>query len=179
MKLAILALTVSASAFAQNTQSVLHFANLSSKSLQEATNILRTVDDLSQCVPDPAGKTITISGSATQIALAEWLALRLDWPSGGAAQLYQMPGAADDAVQVIDASGAQTPAAVQELVNVVRTIADSNKVFAFNATKSIVVRSPNERVRLSSWLVSTLLSPPKAVPAEFAAMKGRSRWPTG
>jgi hypothetical protein len=177
MKFAILTLAVSAAAFAQNTQSVLHFANLNPQSFQEVSQVLRTVADLTNSVPDPEGKSITITGTAAQIAIAEWVALRLDAGSAGTPQLYTVPDASDDTIQVIDASAAQSPAALQQLVNVVRTTADANRVFPFNATKSIVMRAPSERVKLASWLVGTLLAPPKSVPAEFLLMNDPTRYP--
>lgn len=178
MKVAILVLAVSAAACAQDTPRVFHFANLNTPaSFQEATNIMRTVADLKQIVPDAAGKTIATSGSAVQIALAEWLAPRLDGTIDAAPQLYQVPGTADDVVQVIDASGAETPAALQELINVARTAADINRVFPFNPTKSIVVRAAGERVKLASWLVSRLLAPSPPLPAEFLLTSDNPRNP--
>ena len=168
MRVAILTLAASIATFAQDTGRVFHFTNLNSApAFQEVTNILRTVADLNKTVPDAESQTITTSGSAAQIAIADWLAPRLDGASGAGPQLYQAPGTADDVVQVIDASGAKTPAALQELVNVARTAADINRVFPFNPAKSIVVRATSERVQLASWLVSQLLSPPASVPAEF------------
>jgi hypothetical protein len=178
MKIVILALAASTAALAQDTQHVYHFTNLSTPaSFQEVTNVFRTLADLNKIVSDPASKTITTSGGAAQIAIADWLAPRLDGTYGTVSQLYQVPGTADDVVQVINASAAQTPAALQELVNVVRTAADINRVFPFNATKSIVVRAASERVKLASWLVSQLLSPPASMPAEFLLMNDLPRFP--
>jgi hypothetical protein len=178
MKVAILVAAVSAAACAQDTQRVYHFTNLDTPaSFQEATNVLRTAADLSKIVPDAASKTITTSGNAAQIAVADWLAPRLDGTTGVAAELYQSPGTADDVVEVIDASGAKTPAALQELVNVVRTAADIYRVFPFHATKSLVVRATIERAKLASWLVSHLLAPPASVPAEFLLTSDLPRVP--
>lgn len=168
MKLAIFALAASAAAFAQDSERVFHFSTLNTPaSFAEVMNIFRTIADLNKTVPDAASKAVTTSGSAAKLAIADWLAPRLDGATGTTPEIYQVPGTADDVVGIIDASGAQTPAALQELINVLRTAADINRVFPFNPTKSIVVRAAGERVRLASWLVGQLLSPPASSPAEF------------
>lgn len=178
MKVAILLLAACSVAYPQKTHAVFHFTNLDTAgSFQEATNVLRAVAGLDTVVPDLASKTITADGSTTQIALADWLALRLDRIDSAAPAPYQVPGSADDFVQIIGASGAQTPAARQELVNVIRTAADLSQVFPFNPTKSIVVRGAAERVELASWLTSQLLAPPLSLPAEFLLMNDVPRHP--
>ena len=178
MKLAILALAASVAAFAQDTERVFNFNSLNTPaSFEEVANIFRTIAGLNQTAPDPASKTITTRGSAVQIAIADWLAPRLDGPSGAKPELYQVPGTADDVVQVIDAPGAQTIAALQELINAVRTAASINRVFPFNPKKLIIVRAPGERVKLASWLVGQLLSPPASPPAEFLLTNDFPRFP--
>ena len=168
MRVAVLIVAACVAAGAQDTERVFHFANLNTPaSFQEVTNILRTVTELDKTVAGPSAETITTTGSAAQIAIADWLVPRLDASDGSGSDEYQVPGAADDVVRIIHAEAAQTPAALQELIIVIRTAAEIHRALPSNATRSIVVRAPSERAKLASWLVNELLSPPSSTPAEF------------
>lgn len=166
MKFLVLTLATTA-AFAQNTERVYNFTNLSSPaSFTEVANLIRTIADTKDVTAQVQAKTITASGTVAQIAIIDWLAPRLESASA-ASEIYQVTGGADDVIQIVNASAARTPAALQELVNVARTAADVNRVLPLNASKLIVVRGPSDRAKMIEWSVQQLLSTQPPHVAEY------------
>jgi len=178
MKLIVLTLAVSTAALAQNTQRVYTFSSVSApSSFAEVGNIFRTIADMKDITVNVQAKTVTAGGTASQIAILDWLAPRLDATSA-APGIYQVPGTADDVVQIVNASAAKNPAALQELVNIARTAADLNRVFPFNSSMAIVVRGSSDRAKMTEWAVQQLLSPPSASVAEYMLADDLSRLPS-
>lgn len=139
---------------------------------QEMTNLLRVLPDMRDVSYDGARKAMVVRGTASQVALAEWLVLQLDKPAGGqAAQpgtaAYDFhPAAGDDAantaVRVFYLANAASPAEVQEFMTALRAGADLARVVPFFSDKAIVVRGAPEQVEMAEWMLPQLDRPSKS-----------------
>ncbi|MDR3702214.1 MAG: hypothetical protein P4L56_21385 [Candidatus Sulfopaludibacter sp.] len=147
------------SAGAQDVSRVYHFANTQSPAgFQEVVNVFRTVGDLRTVSVDTANATLTAQGTADQMALTDWLFPELDQPAGGpppANHIYTMTGT-DGVVRIFHLAHASTSAQVQEIINVVRTALDINRLFPVHGPGLLVVRGTADEAVLAEWLVSQL-----------------------
>jgi len=147
------------SAWAQDVPRVYHFANTQSPAgFQEVVNVFRAVADLRTVSVDAAGATLSAQGTADQMALTDWLFPELDQPAGAPApanHTYTMTGQ-DGVVRVFHFAQARTPAQVQQIINVVRTTLDINRLYPVMGPGLLVVRGTADQVSLAEWLVSQL-----------------------
>ena len=146
------------SAQAQDVSRVYHFANTQSPAgFQEVVNVFRTVGDLRTVSVDTSNATLAAQGTADQMALTDWLFPELDRPAGPAPSndTYTMTGR-DPVVRVFHLAQARTPAQVQQIINVVRTALDINRLFPVMGPGLLVVRGTADQVALAEWLVSQL-----------------------
>ncbi|HWD00282.1 MAG TPA: cohesin domain-containing protein [Candidatus Sulfopaludibacter sp.] len=67
-----------------------------------------------------------------------------------------------------------TPAELQEIVNVIRTAADINRVFPYNSQFALVVRGEADRVELASKLIHDLDKPRSEVLVDILVMEASS-----
>lgn len=106
-------------ALGQNVDRVFNLTNAKTvMSLQEIATTLRTVAQLQQLSVDNGVPTLTIKGTADQIALAEWLVPRLDVAEAAnqGPQEYRVSGDSDDVVVVFGLVYTTTNRGVQEII---------------------------------------------------------------
>lgn len=133
------------------------------------TNLFRVLPDMRDVSYDSARKAMAIRGTDEQAALARWLVQQLDKPAGGqaaqpatASDEYHPPAGHDapnTAVRVFYLTNPRMPVDLQEIMVVLRTCADVNRVLPFSAAKALVVRGAPERVAMAEWLVQELDQP--------------------
>jgi type II secretory pathway component GspD/PulD (secretin) len=156
---------------------VYHFANTQSPAgFQEVVSVFRTIGDLRTISVDTANATLTAQGTANQMALTDWLFPELDQPAGAAAsanRTYTMAGQ-DDVVRVFHFAHASKPAQVQQIINVVRTALDINRVFPVMGPGLLVVRGTADQAALADWLVSQLdvTGPKPGAPEQAGQLPG-------
>src|SRR5207245_5394463 len=86
-----------------------------------------------------------------------WLVNQLDQPIGvpsPAPNGYALSG--DDVTQVFNLSNPRVPMETQEMVTLIRSVADIQRIFIYNARKTIVVRTSPDYMALTAWLVKQL-----------------------
>jgi len=144
--------------------------------LQEIVNTARSVADIQRFFPLDAVQAIVARGAPAEMDTASWILDELDHPVG-----TLKPGPRDHMHQVTSprqGSAAQVyvlannpgnPLALQELVNAVRSVADIQRFFPYNAQNLIVMRGTPDQVALADWLLNQL-----DVPATGAAPDGSS-----
>ncbi len=147
------------SACAQDATRVYHFANLKTpRDFQEVSNLFRTVGGIDAVTVQNQQATLTITGTSNQVALADWLFPQLDQspakpgPSNGT---YTMTGDLGT-VRVFHFAHANTSPQVQEIVNVVRTAADIQRIGPVNSAGLLAVRGTADQVGATDWLISQL-----------------------
>jgi hypothetical protein len=134
----------------------------------EVVYTMRTVVDVKMATLDSAGRTLTLGGTADQIALAGWLLPQLDTPVGQPplknpnTPEYRLGGSSDDLVRVIHLAPGDTPQASQEMVNLLRSILEIQRSSTCNPTKSLILRGTSDQIAVSQWIVNALDQPASA-----------------
>ena len=145
-------------AFAQ-TNRVLQFSQHQNRSdLQEASLIIRGVADIQQVASDDTTNTLSVTSSSEQAVMAGWLVQQLDRPPGPQPGVHECrsPVASDDAVRVFYATTAPSQPALQEIVTVVRSVADIRRIFVYNRLKAVVVRDTAAKVSVAGWMMEQM-----------------------
>jgi hypothetical protein len=130
--------------------------------LEEIATVLRATGNIQQVSIDELKKTVTVGGSAGQIAIADWLVHQMDLPANAllsGIHEYRPPAGSDDVVRVFYLTNASTPQELQEIVTTVRSVADIPRVFIYNALNAVAVRGTNQQISLGAWLVDQLNQP--------------------
>jgi hypothetical protein len=132
--------------------------------------VIRTVAGVRQVFLNDEQKSVTVRGTVDEVRLAEWLVAVLDRPAT-VPQEYAMPGPGDDRVRVFHLTHAETPQDLNEMVTLIRTLADARHVSVYNPPKALVLRGNAWRISLAEWLIGELNqpanTPPPAGPHEY------------
>jgi hypothetical protein len=110
---------------------------------------------------DTAQRTLTLHGTAAQIALAEWLLNQWENP---AQQPHEYRLSGDDIVHIFFLAHSGTVQRLQEAATDIRTLADIRRLFTYNAPSAITLRGTAAQVALCEWLVSELDQPANQPP---------------
>ncbi|MEX2263630.1 MAG: hypothetical protein WD696_16865 [Bryobacteraceae bacterium] len=127
---------------------------------QEIATTIRSVADVQRMFICSALGALAVRGTNQQIALAAWLTDQLNRAENVAAPApneYRLPG--DDVARVFELTHPQTSQELQEMVTLMRTIGDIQKIFVSHARRAVVVRATGERVALAAWLAGELDKP--------------------
>jgi hypothetical protein len=159
---------LASSAFAQDLSRTFQLKNNSgSPGLQEIATTLRTVFDVKQVSIDAAVPTITVAGTAEQIAVAEWLMPKLDALPGAVAapQKYFYGGNSNDVVEVFGMKNAQNIIFLQEALTTIRTVADVQKIYQLSP-RTLILRADANHMALSEFLIAQYDQPagPRSAP---------------
>jgi hypothetical protein len=145
------------SAFGQSTEAVLHFTTTAApQGRQEVTNSVRSIAAIQQASVDNSAGTLTVQGTAAQIAIAQWVFRELDQPGAPAPHEYDVPGGVDDVVRVFYLSTPANPQAMRQIVSAIRSVSDMQRVVVCNGPKAIVIRGTSSQIASAVWLVNDL-----------------------
>ena len=115
---------------------------------------------------DDRKRSISVSGTAEQVRLAEWLAKELDKPGltepsshSSAAAAHRYVAGADDVVGLFHIQNAKTTQDFQEFATMLRSLTETRRTFTVNAPKVIAMPGTGEQIRLSEWLINELDQP--------------------
>ena len=158
-------------AWGQTSEKVFYFAHLDTpQALQEVTNVVRMVGDIQDVFPVAANRSVTVKGTAEQIAVAAWLAAEMDKPGGAAGTRdFTLNDARAPLAQVAYLTHLETPRELQEVVNAIRSVTDLQRCVPLNQQKAIVMRGAAWQVKGADWLLGLLDRPAGALPAGGAA----------
>jgi hypothetical protein len=161
----LLATLVFAQAPAEPTAGrVLHFTRpVAARDFQQIVIAIRGITDLDvpQISIDSQSGSLSVRGTAAQIAVAEWLVQQLDAqsPLNAAPLEYQIPSTAYPAIRVLRITNVVNPRDQQEILVAIRGIFDCNRLFVVSAAKSIVLRGTAEQARAAAWLLENVDRP--------------------
>ena len=94
--------------------------------LEEIATVLRATGDIQQVSIDDINRTVTVDGTAGQIAMADWLVRQMDLPANGplsGVHEYRPAAGSDDVVRVFYLTHASTVQELQQIVTTVRSVA--------------------------------------------------------
>ena len=147
---------------AETLDQVLHFTHAETDhQLQEIATDIRGITEIPQVSVDTAQRTLTLHGTAVQIALGEWLLNHWENPSQQPHE-YRLSG--DDIVHIFFLAHSGTVQHLQEAATDIRAIADIRRLFTYNAPSAITLRGTAAQIALSEWLVSELDQPANQPP---------------
>jgi hypothetical protein len=180
VRVSILAVMFAGLAFGQSSapaSKTFYFAHaVNPSNIQDVVNVIRSATGMTQIAANNQSASITVTGTATQLGLGEWLFHQLDQPAGAhpnsPAQYVVPDGSSDPQVRVFYLANLSTPQGIQETVNVIRSTAEITKIIAYNGLHAIVVRSTPNGIGLAEWVVSRVdlpagSAPPGPNPAAF------------
>jgi hypothetical protein len=138
---------------------VYHLAHATTpQAAQELVNAVRSVAELERATVYNTNATMIVRGRPVQAALADWLVQELDRPAEARTvpSIDEYTGAPVDAssgVRVVRPAHADTPQAMQEVVNMVRTIAGMQRVVANMGSRAMVMRGTQSQLATAEKLV--------------------------
>lgn len=140
-------------------------------SQQEIATTLRSVARIQQLSLARAVPSLTVNGTADQIALAEWLIPRLDVAGGSnhEPQEYWVAGNSDDVLVVYGLANTTTLPGIQEICTALRTVGQIEKIYTVTPPKVITLRGTASEIALASFLLAELDH--KAQPRQSATVR--------
>jgi hypothetical protein len=155
---------VASSAPAQQTNRLLHFTSTSSaQNFQEIATVIHAITDIPQADVDATEKSLSLQGTAGQVALAEWLFTNLDKPTNvpqsGAKHEYRVSDSADDVVRLFYLTNPEVPRGIQEIATAVRSLANIRQMFTYNDLRAVVVRGTSEQANVAEFLFAEMDKP--------------------
>jgi hypothetical protein len=128
---------------------------------QDFANVLRAIAEVRRVYPYAGRRTIALRGTTDEIAMAEWIFARLDAPVDGqtakpAGRDFPAASGGVEPVRVFYFTHGETPEDIQTMVNLLRTTADIQRMFPYNARSAIVLRARADQVAMAEWLFSEL-----------------------
>ena len=148
-------------AWGQPSDKVLYFTHLDTpQAMQEVTNAVRSIGDIRDVSLDVEKRSLTVKGTADQIAMASWLTAELD-KTGSTPGTRDLPfnDAKAPLAQIIFLSHVDNPRDLQDIVNAVRSVVDMQRFFPMNQQKAIVMRGLPGQVKAADWLLGVLDQP--------------------
>jgi hypothetical protein len=158
----------------QSVSQVFHFTYMQGAvSIQQLTNAIRTVAEITQSTLSFDAKTLTVGGTPTQVAMAAWIFNALDQPAPAspATQEFRPAGSVDDVVRLLYLTHPQTTQSFQDIVNSVRVIPDMSKVFPYSAQNVVVMRGTDSQAAMTEWLFRQLDVAAGVQPAQGATAR--------
>ncbi len=164
---------------ADNIVRVFYLAHVSvPREIQEMINIIRSMTEMQLVSAYNPANAIVLRGAHAQIEQAEWIVKGLDiapdqpLPPVAAAQVEVPPGSLtltnpaarayhtrQNQARIFYLKNNQTPAQVQEMVNVIRSVTEIQRITAFNTLRAICLLSNPAQAAATEWLVNELQKP--------------------
>jgi hypothetical protein len=144
----------------------LHFTSTGTDAgVAEIENLIRNIAGIQRASIDTRESALVLQGTATQIALAEWLFRLLDLPTGAPVQNstnreYRVSANPDDVVRVFYLSNTTTVPSFQELVTAVNGVTHMGPMFTYYALRIVAARGTADQVALADFFFAQMDKPP-------------------
>ena len=138
----------------------------SAQSLQEAATVIRTVASVSEVSVDSPTAKLTFSGPVGGVNFAEWVLPQIDKAAGDDA-VHEYKSPSGDIGRVNFVPNLQKPQELQEVLTILRTVADVQKIFTFSSNRAVVLRGPDWQVAFAEWIIDQIQQKPDSTPHEF------------
>lgn len=146
----------------QDVDRVFHFTNSPlPQSRQEICNMVRAIAAIQKASVNDGAGVLAVSGTAAQVAMAEWLFYDMDRPAnaplpGKASLEYNLQGSANDVVRIFYLANSPGPQSSQEIINAIRSLGDIQRVMIYNASRALAMRGTVEQIALAEWMINLL-----------------------
>lgn len=125
--------------------------------IQEAATVIRSVAEIKSLSADVSQRSLSVHGTAEQIALADSLAQELMAGHGSSTYEYRM--SSGDLVHVYYLPHSESIRDFQWAATTIRQITDLRWAFAYNAGRAFVARGSPGKMEMTGWLVQQLDQP--------------------
>jgi hypothetical protein len=133
------------------------------QSLQGMLTVIRIVANIRESSIQPDQKSVAVRGTSDEGRFAEWITAALDQPDS-VPQEYAMAGTGGEKVRVFSLTHLRTPRDLQEMVTLIRSLADAQNVCWYTPRNAAVLRGNAWRVDLAEWMIRKLDRPPNEPP---------------
>ena len=160
-------------AFGQDVTRVFQLHHMDqTNELNQFATVVRTIAGVPNVSTDVAQKTLTVSGTASQIAIAEWLFTEMDRSAApdSVTKQFNVSNNADDVARVFYLPNTATVQSFYEIATTVRTIMDVRLVCGYDSTRALAVRGTEDQIAAIDWMLHELDQPAGATrtdPAEY------------
>ncbi len=145
---------------------IYHFTNAppSLQAYQELATLIRTVANVRNVSINAASAQIEFSGRGESPDAAEWLLRQLDKAPGapasaGPAPEFDASGSLDGSVRVFTLAHTTSTIGIQEVLTILRTMADVQRVFNYTPLHALAMRGPAAQLAMAEWLIGALDQP--------------------
>ena len=141
--------------------------------LTSMVNAIRSVGDIRYVTGDFSQKAINVTGKSTELAFADWATHELDNPTRGpGTHEYRLTAADPSIVRIYYFNYIKTPQDIQGVCNAVRSVADVQRFFPYNAAAAIVARGSADQMTAVDWILHELDQPDFTKSSEDFPMPG-------
>jgi hypothetical protein len=138
----------------------------SAQSLKEAEMVIKTVAWVQQVSVDSPTASLTFSGALEAVNFAEWILPQIDKAAGDVAvHEYKLPSG--DVGRVSFVVNVQKPQELQEVLTILRTVADVRRIVTFSSIHAVVLVGPDWQVAFAEWILDQIQQKPDSTPHEF------------
>src|SRR5437773_1197199 len=160
----LLAKTVSAQApVTESAERVVHLTTTPTRrDFQEMATALRTVAQIRDLTVDSGHNSFVLHGTPSDLAMAEWLVHMMDKPAGWqpsdqetwnpATREFRVPVGPEPVARVYYLINTTSAQGLQEIITVIRTVAEIQKIFSFTPARVLAFRGSADEVELADWL---------------------------
>jgi hypothetical protein len=151
--------------------------NRSALEINETATVIREMTDATGVSVDVAKKTLSLTGTAGQIAIGGWLFNELDGPAilpsatqqgrGPVVKGYRVSG--DDVVHLLYLPDVKTVRDLSEVVTLVRSTGDIRRLM-MSGQRATITRGTPDQTALTDWLFSELGQASRQSPAQSLTM---------
>jgi hypothetical protein len=141
--------------------------------LNNFATLVRTIASVPNVSTDAARKTLTVSGTPSQISIADWLFTEMDRSAApdSVTKQFSVSNNADDVARVFYAPNTATIQNFYEVLTTIRTIADIRLVCGYDSTRAMAVRGTADQIAATDWLIHELDQPADAKRTDSAEYK--------
>ncbi len=136
----------------QEMDRVIHLTSVEKpQDIQELATVIRSSGEIKSLSADASERSLSVHGTAEQIALAESLAHELT--AGQGSNAYEFKMSAGDLVHVYYLSHTANMRDFMEEVTTIRSITDTRWAFSYSTARAYVVRAKPAQSEMNEWLV--------------------------
>lgn len=128
--------------------------------VQEIVNCTRSMADIQRVFPFTSRKVLAMRASAEQIDFADWMLQELDKPAAGAVldsapHEYRVPFTVEknSMARVFFLNHVESPQALQEIVNLVRSTVAVPRAFPNNQSKALAMRGTADQIARAEQII--------------------------
>jgi hypothetical protein len=161
----VLSVCLYAQSPAANVTSKYHFTTPQTpESLNEAVTLVQHVASVPQVSVDISAATLHFTGPAEATDFAAWLLPRIDRAAGNGTFVQQYKLTGDYVGRVNFLVNVEKPQETQELLTVLRTVADVQYIYPFTSNHALVMRGKDWEMSFAEWIIEQLDQPIQAKP---------------